>query len=110
MRLPLVRFTVRRMMAAVAVLALFFGILEREFRFQRLAEYHFLRAFPSIGADDHGGMLVTSDGEKTVWVEAATGTPITRARARWHEILQDKYRKAARYPWLPIDPDPPKPK
>jgi hypothetical protein len=32
------------------------------------------------------------------------------ARGRDHLRLKDKYERAARYPWLPVDPDPPEPK
>jgi hypothetical protein len=31
------------------------------------------------------------------------------ALARYHELLVEKYLRAARYPWLPIAPDPPEP-
>ena len=31
------------------------------------------------------------------------------ARTRWHLMLRDKYERALRYPWLPIEPDPPEP-
>ena len=27
-------------------------------------------------------------------------------RARYHAALRRKYKRAARYPWLPISPDP----
>jgi len=29
--------------------------------------------------------------------------------APYYAQLRDKYRKAARYPWLPVEPDPPRP-
>jgi hypothetical protein len=32
------------------------------------------------------------------------------ARASYHAGLKRKYEEAARYPWLPVDPDPPEPK
>jgi hypothetical protein len=30
-------------------------------------------------------------------------------RLAWHVHLQGKYERAARYPWLPVVPDPPYP-
>jgi hypothetical protein len=29
---------------------------------------------------------------------------------RWRAQMEAKYRRAARYPWLPVEPDPPEPK
>ena len=29
--------------------------------------------------------------------------------SEWHDQLAEKYRLAARHPWLPVAPDPPKP-
>jgi hypothetical protein len=34
--------------------------------------------------------------------------PIMR-RLEWHESMRLKYERAARYPWLSVDPDPPPP-
>ena len=31
-------------------------------------------------------------------------------RAAYHASLKRKYERAARYPWLPVEPDPPPPK
>jgi hypothetical protein len=33
-----------------------------------------------------------------------------RALARYHVELRRKYERAARYPWLPVAPDPPEPR
>ena len=30
-------------------------------------------------------------------------------RAEYHEALRDKYERAARYPWIYVEPDPPEP-
>jgi hypothetical protein len=38
---------------------------------------------------------------------------MTRAEVKksaWHAALAEKYRHAALYPWLPVEPDPPEPK
>jgi hypothetical protein len=33
-----------------------------------------------------------------------------RRRSEYHRRLRRKYERAARYPWLPVAPDPPEPK
>ncbi len=35
--------------------------------------------------------------------------PGPKLRAAHHKALEVKYRRAAQYPWLPIEPDPPEP-
>ena len=35
---------------------------------------------------------------------------VPRQRAIYHAALRRKYERAARYPWLPVPPDPPEPK
>ena len=34
---------------------------------------------------------------------------VAKARAAHHAALRSKYERAARYPWLPVEPDPPEP-
>src|SRR5262249_55578805 len=106
MRLPRVRFTLRSMMVAMAVLAAVLWVAERKLRFRRLAEYHSLRSEADIICCV---MLVTDDGKQTSLVESATGTPTTLTRRDWHRVLRKKYERAARSPWLSVAPDPPRP-
>jgi hypothetical protein len=54
-------------------------------------------------------VLVTDDGKETCLVEGGTGMPTTYYRAEWHKMLQEKYEKAARTPWLAVAADPPRP-
>lgn len=105
MRLPRVRFTVRAMMVAMAVLPPVCWVAERALRFRRLAEYHSLRS----SADIVSGALRTDGGKATYLVEGGTGAPTTPARVDWHRMLYEKYAKAARSPWLDVAPDPPRP-
>jgi hypothetical protein len=106
MRLSRVRFTLRLMMVAIAVLTPPCWFAERKLRFQGLAEYHSLRSEADIICCV---TLVTDDGKQTALVESATGTPTTLARRDWHRVLREKYEKAARSPWLSVAPDPPRP-
>jgi hypothetical protein len=46
------------------------------------------------------------------WGPATPDVPIMQAhyrRSEYFEALQRKYERAARYPWLPVAPDPPEP-
>jgi hypothetical protein len=41
--------------------------------------------------------------------EAALPDPIEPALVRYHSEMAEKYKRAARYPWMPVSPDPPEP-
>jgi hypothetical protein len=101
MPLPRMRFTVRRMMVVVAVLAILVWLGERHLRFTRLSEYH----------RSNAGIYLEFD-EQTGWVGYVTrdGRDIPERVHLWHAKLEDKFRESARHPWLPIQPDPPDPK
>jgi hypothetical protein len=81
---------------AVAALALVFAggveLQRRARRFQRLADYHFARAYEGTRYEETGlrecGDFVTEAG----WL---------------HWRLARKYEYAAQRPWLPVEPDPP---
>jgi hypothetical protein len=77
---------------------------------QRLATWHAAMRDLCLGeaweyryAYDHRGtnddesrlVLMTEDHERTL--------------ARYHDAMAAKYRWAARYPWLPVEPNSPKP-
>jgi hypothetical protein len=91
MRSPQTRLTIRRLMLVVAIAAAVAGwAVERHRRFADLARRH---ATALARGTDSGGVVLTFD------------TP-TR---RWRSGLQAKYERAARSPWLPVEPDPPEP-
>ncbi len=92
MKIPIPRFTVRRMMIAVAVVALGCGgwhAWERINLHRRLALKHEVLAH--LLREGHAHL-----GPDPMW-------------AAHHEALRIKYQRAARYPWLPVAPDPPGP-
>jgi hypothetical protein len=105
MRLP--RMTTRRLMAAVAYLAIPLAFLiamdRRVTRFVRAAEYHKeqVALLGRLGREEHlGGGSVRG-----------IAPPPKAIRAReYHSRMAENYRHAARYPWLPVEPDPPEPK
>ena len=116
MRLPRVRFTVRRMLTVVAIVALGFGMIRlwatRQLYLEKAAEHagfraHVLRSPESIAywearwKDQREGLPA-----RYPW---PAGPPFVPAIAKYHHAMRIKYERAARYPWLSVDVDPPKP-
>jgi hypothetical protein len=96
MKLP--RFRLRTLMVAVAIFAIVFGSIvlrQRAERFRQLAESNGMRRF------------VTGDSEVWIWVERPVD--VSPLWFEWRRALAEKYERAARYPWLPVPPDPPEP-
>jgi hypothetical protein len=106
MRLP--RMTTRRWMIAVAILAvglatdaLFRRHLALRQRRQRAA-YH----------EKIEKLVTATIGELDLAARSPKAAAQVRANAAIrdrHARLKEKYRRAARYPWLPVEPDPPEP-
>jgi uncharacterized membrane protein YhhN len=88
------RFTVRRMMALVALAAMVLGLVAWMVR--RAAEYRAKAVF-------YEGMIVTM-----IWKDSSP--PPELARQLWAGEMASKYRYAASYPWWPVAPDEPEPK
>ena len=86
MRLPRPRFTVRRLMVAVAIVATVMApgaiLWRRSADLARRGREHDRRAAECASTYLSG----------------------------YHERLAEKYATAARRPWLPVEPDPPEPK
>jgi hypothetical protein len=105
MRLPRVRLTVRMMMAAVAVVGvllwttLWLGGRVRAYRW--MAEYHAAYRWKVA--------LPVTPGSVPRGVDFR-GEVISAERDRWHAALAAKYLRAARYPWLSVEHDPPEPR
>jgi hypothetical protein len=112
LRLPRVRFTLSRMMIAVAIVAMVLGLAvtvqRRRERFERLAAYHSdqcaawsdealkgvtcLMGFPATG----------TDREEVERFTNAFGTEagLAKKRALEHKHLYEAYLRAARRPWF----------
>lgn len=107
MRLP--RTTTRRLMAAVAVVALalgaWLGIERRRARLTRISYDHLERIVGrGSGFGPPTGAGVLSLGPD--------GRPLSERQQKldvWHLLLHRKYFEAARRPWLPVPPDSPPP-
>jgi hypothetical protein len=115
MRLP--RMTTRRWMIAVAVVALLIGaavaIDRRSKRFARLAASH------ADVAMEHFSTVMAFGGDPPPLQEIEKYPPAAQGPVRYlhraktlmlyHRALKEKYDRAARYPWLSVEPDPPEP-
>ena len=97
MKLPRVRFTVRRMMIAVMITA----VLIWAERLRRLSKGYEERA-ESLGWEVFGASEYSPHGPE----DAAH----QRALVNHYRMLEDKYNRASKRPWLPVEPDPPEPK
>jgi hypothetical protein len=136
MNLPRVRFTIQRLMIAVAIAGLILGIaiggvrlLRRHGQFQGLAEMHAkiagiwreeeqswsrvvaLCEVMMRGEGDGGffgfGPRKDSYRAKAVHYRAAVAKAVLKVSYR--DAMRSKYQRAARYPWLSVEPDPPEP-
>jgi hypothetical protein len=100
----LAKMTTRRWIVAVAVVALVLGIVafvRRRAQFRALADYHAETARRIRSAH----VWVTRPGGAFVHTTALAPRPVID----YHATLAVKYEHAARYPWLPVEPDPPPP-
>lgn len=109
MRLP--RFRVRTLMVVVLVSAYVVNLAIRNREFRRRAREHKVISF---GTMEHPRPLTPSPSG--VLGKGALTTLFSRERLapspfhEQHDQMAIKYERAARYPWLPVPPDPPEPK
>jgi hypothetical protein len=117
MRLPRVRFTVRRMAVAVAVVGVAIGgtlNVRRWLAFRRMAVQHSQATESWLYAARHFeqtgecavGCLVYFESDPDEIRKKARGF---RALASFHQAMVVKYEYALVHPWLPVPPDPPEP-
>jgi hypothetical protein len=120
MRLP--RMTTRRWMLAVAVVAIVIaGLIEvcrlghlRQVYLAVAREYadeaHEIRRGDDGRSDGRMVLIRSIAGERPASLQSREGMVyldrIARAAA-YCDQLRAKYERAARYPWLPVEPDPP---
>src|SRR4051794_9969645 len=113
MKLTRPRLTVRRMMIAVALVALLiYGGMVRRHRLNLAA----MCQIADLGVRHTGASYRLEDGIETLRT-VKTGSPAltpaevegrSRRSAYW-VALGRKYERAALIPWLPVPPDPPEP-
>jgi hypothetical protein len=138
MRLPRFRFTLRRLMVAVAIAGFAFaaGLMwQRSAYYRSRAEYHASKLSlretvvrnwqPMLENESlilvklhntHTDLAVGMDRAVEIrrYERLATKhrgyVAISTVLARYHSEMTRKYRRLAVYPWLPVEPDPPEPK
>jgi hypothetical protein len=100
MRMPHVRFTVRGMMIAAALIAVLMavgvGLQRRTAHLKRLSLWQ-------SGEANRWELLLT---------ESSVNGPVASAildKVHWHDATAARYERAARSPWLPIEAFPPAP-
>jgi hypothetical protein len=100
MRLPRVRFSVRRLMIATALAALLMaiavGLQRRAAQLRRLS-------FSQSREANRWEVLLT---------ESSVNGPLAvavLARVHWHDAMAARYERAARSPWLTVETAPPAP-
>jgi hypothetical protein len=105
--------TTRRWMIAVAAVAVMLAaaaLFRRHLSLRERGDYHARRE----------GDLASRARKRQLALDFADQIPETAAYLRayaaceaeigaWHARLKEKYCRAARYPWLAIEPDPPEP-
>jgi hypothetical protein len=107
------KVTIRRIAVAVAVIALVLGgfvsIVRRVRRFDDLARYHRSQI---IGVPQrevmNDGMIVGLE-VSSVDVRGRPVTPRRRLLNEWHARMFQRYRRAARQPWIDVQPESPPP-
>lgn len=103
---PLPRFTLRRLMVAVALAAVLLGVGRFFFQAVMYARTSYRHHALEITARDRWERerLITSKAPNS-----PAQPSLARETADYHATLKEKYRRAARNPWVPIaaDPTPP---
>jgi hypothetical protein len=101
MRLP--RMTTRRWMVAVALVALL--IVTIQWHAKWTGAYLWM-------ANEHARQkairTIPGGPGKATRVLDIRSEVMSVDRERWHAAMAAKYRRAAYFPWLPVEPDPPK--
>jgi hypothetical protein len=116
MRLPLM--TTRRWMIVVAIIGLITGGTIEGMRLKRRHDYAFLSRLEYYARKEDEAVGWERTYRKLVEREERAGSRCDDLRRHLDQISQGveyysalarKYRRAAHYPWLPVEPDPPEP-
>ncbi len=105
MKLPRVRFTIRRIMVAVAIVAmLFIGVVlwRRSQEYRRRAESHDLLLWSALP-------VAIDEAASPGRLGGGLSVGGLLRRAKYHHEMSRKYWWAAARPWVSVDPDPPPP-
>jgi hypothetical protein len=125
MKISMFHFTVRRMMVAVAFVAIIIGGLLQVARLRRLSEQYEGRVInarrlvaqarftANFSHDEWLAHCREIDTQNRIYqpFQIARGYPpdLAKKLVAFGELIRLKYERAARYPWLVVEPDPPRP-
>lgn len=110
-----IRFSVRKMMALVLVVAMLLGALNLMWKrnaYKKLAQFYRGREIRLVGAIRGEEARQAKFDELTdpeVVSGAIASLKASRARMPYFRLLAEKYEHAASKPWLSVEPDPPEP-
>ena len=104
MRLP--RMKTRPWMIAVVVVVVVLGVGKLN---QRSRSDASLAKFHAESEKECWRSLEASESMRFDHADRKEWTAYTRGVLRYHARMARKYEHAARYPWLSVEPDPPKP-
>jgi hypothetical protein len=106
MRWPRPRFTVRRLMIAVAILAIGFGAIKWVAEMRARSSDYRRRAIEFECRTLRRGSMVWKGGNR--WVDRFDNENDC-LRDDWARRMAAKYERLSYYPWLAAEPDPPPP-
>lgn len=115
LRMHLTRFRLRTLLLAVTVVALLLAggvtLHKRRQRFLAIASQHRVAEWFSSAASGMASSIPTvGEGPGVALLRLPDTMPGgVRAQSVFHAAMRVKYERAARYPWLPVEPDPPAP-
>jgi hypothetical protein len=97
------RYSLRTLLGLVTLASIGCWMWVRSLEFERRAEkYHTGTYVPLLCSS-----VIDLDG--SVNFETLHYYDITHKWAEYCELMELKYRRASKYPWLPVEPDPPEP-
>ena len=109
MHRPGVRFTIRQLMIAIAIVGLWLVPIVEEERYRRASDF-----FKSVATYHESRTVAATACSRTMrcGFRDPRGEIMTSAEVRaiaWHKQLAEKYSHAAAHPWLPVESDLPPP-
>ena len=95
--LPRIRVSIRLVMILVAIAAVLCRLVpeQRRKRFLILAQSHESQIARDLLGDQRGLIGLSPSGKV-----------VTAGESSWHEAMAERYRTAAKSPWIPLGPDP----
>jgi hypothetical protein len=99
LKVPRVRFSLRRMILIVAAISLVCPLLARYVRLIQIAASHENQIL--VGAKRVNCRIGPQGTLAVGYIPTESGL--------WHYRMKEKYKKSSFRPWLPVEPDPPPP-